>query len=41
MVNIDLSVYSDVGDIDLTTPAGITLNTGVLSAGLTSQVNVG
>jgi hypothetical protein len=41
MVNIDLSVYSDAGDIDLSTPAGITLNTGVLSAGLTSQVNVG
>lgn len=40
MVNIDLSVYSNTGDIDLTTPAGITLNTGVLSAGLSSQVNV-
>lgn len=41
MVNIDLSVYSDLGDIDLSTPAGIELNTGVLSAGLSSQVNVG
>jgi hypothetical protein len=41
MVNIDLSVYSDPTDIDLGTPSGITLNTGVLSAGLSSQVNVG
>jgi len=40
MVNIDLSVYSDLADIDLTTPAGITANTGVLSAGIYSQVNV-
>jgi hypothetical protein len=41
MVNIDLSVYSSVDDIDLSSPAGIELNTGVLSAGLSSQVNVG
>lgn len=41
MINLDLSVYSDLGDIDLTSPAGIALNTGVLSAGLSSQVNVG
>jgi hypothetical protein len=41
MVNIDLSVYADLGDIDLSTPEGISLNTGVLSAGLSSQVNVG
>lgn len=41
MVNIDLSVYSDLADIDLGTPAGIVKNTGVLSAGLSSQVNVG
>jgi hypothetical protein len=41
MVNIDLSVYSDPTDIDLGTPSGIALNTGVLSAGLSSQVNVG
>lgn len=40
MVNIDLSVYSDLSDIDLSTPAGIALNTGVLSAGFSSQVNV-
>jgi hypothetical protein len=41
MINLDLSVYSDLGDIDLDSPAGIALNTGVLSAGLVSQVNVG
>lgn len=40
MIDIDLSVYSEPGDIDLTTPAGIQKNTGVLSAGLTSSVNV-
>lgn len=40
MVNIDLSVYSQTGAIDLTTPAGIIANTGVLSAGLNSQVHV-
>lgn len=44
MINIDLSTYSeysDLGDIDLTSPAGIELNTGILSAGFNSQVNVG
>jgi hypothetical protein len=39
-VNIDLSVYSDLGDIDLTTPAGIAINTGVLSSGLQVATNV-
>lgn len=40
MVNIDLSVYSDLAAIDLGTPAGIAVNTGVLSAGFSSTVNV-
>lgn len=40
IINIDLSVYADTGPIDLTTPAGIELNTGILSVGASSQVNV-
>ena len=39
-VDIDLSVYSDTANIDLTTPAGITDNIGVFSVGASSQVNV-
>lgn len=39
-VDIDLSVYSDTADIDLTTPAGIEQNIGVFSVGASSQVNV-
>lgn len=39
-VNIDLSVYADTSEIDLTTPAGIKENIGIMSIGAMSQVNV-
>lgn len=39
-VDIDLSVYSDLSDIDLSTPSGIEQNIGIYSVGVSSQVNV-
>jgi hypothetical protein len=39
-VDIDLSVYADTSPIDLSTPAGIEQNIGILSFGASSQVNV-
>jgi hypothetical protein len=39
-VDIDLSVYSSVLPIDLSTPAGIEENIGIMSIGATSTVNV-
>jgi hypothetical protein len=39
-VDIDLSVYSDTGNIDLATPAGIAQNTGYFSAGLQSSTDI-
>lgn len=39
-VDIDLSVYSDPGYIDLASPAGIAQNTGYFSAGLSSSLSV-
>lgn len=39
-VAIDLSVYSDLSNIDLSTPAGIQENIGIYSVGASSTVNV-
>lgn len=39
-VDIDLSVYSDLSNIDLSTPSGIQANIGIYSVGVSSQVNV-
>lgn len=39
-VDIDLSVYSDLSNIDLSTPMGIQENIGIFSVGASSQVNV-
>jgi hypothetical protein len=39
-VDIDLSVYSELGNIDLASPAGIAQNTGYFSAGLQSSTDV-
>lgn len=38
-VDIDLGVYSDLTDITMNTPAEIEINTGILSAGMTSSFN--
>jgi hypothetical protein len=37
---IDLSVYGNTEPIDLTTPAGVAANTGLLSVGMNSSINV-
>lgn len=39
-VDIDLSVYSDLSNIDLSTPAGVERNVGIYSIGASTQVNV-
>lgn len=39
-VDIDLSVYSDLSNIDLSTPSGIEKNIGIYSVGASTQVNV-
>lgn len=39
-VDIDLTVYSSLSNIDLSTPAGIEKNIGIFSVGASSQVNV-
>lgn len=39
-VDIDLSVYSDLSNIDLSTPGGVQQNIGIYSVGASSQVNV-
>jgi hypothetical protein len=39
-MGLDLSVYGDLTPIDLTTPAGIVQNTGILSVGMNSALNV-
>lgn len=39
-VDIDLSVYSDLSDIDLSTPTGVEQNIGIYSIGVNSSVNV-
>lgn len=39
-VGLDFSVYQDPNPIDLTTPAGIAKNTGILSVGLPSTLQV-
>lgn len=39
-VNIDLDVYASMKDIDLSTPAGIAENIGILSAGASGQAAV-
>lgn len=39
-VDIDLSVYSDLSNIDLSTPMGIEQSIGIFSVGASSQVNV-
>lgn len=39
-VDIDLSVYSDLQNIDLSTPAEIEKNVGIFSVSMASQVNV-
>ena len=39
-VDIDLSVYSDLSNIDLSTPSGVERNVGIYSVGASMQVNV-
>lgn len=39
-VSIDLDVYRSLDNVDLSSPAGIRENIGILSAGTSSQVNV-
>jgi hypothetical protein len=38
-VNLDLGVYSDIGNIDMNTPAEIEANRGILSVGVGSSFN--
>lgn len=38
-VDLDLSVYSSTGNIDLTTPASIVANRGIINAGVTASFN--